>query len=265
MKLLLFHSLWGMSGSLSEQLTRIAEAGYDGIECAPTFPKNELLPLLRDLKLQYVANIYPATGEQFRESLQTAAEYAPLKVISQSGRDSMSRDEGCEFFEQALAAEAASGIEVAHETHRGKLCATPWETAYYLSEFTDLKINADYSHWVVVCERLPDDRADDFALAAERAIHIHGRVGYEEGPQVPDPAAPEYARQLAWHEAQWKAICRAQVRVGRQTLAFTPEYGPPDYLHTLPYTRVPVADLWQVCNWQAQHFRELWAREVLGQ
>lgn len=263
MKLLLFRSLWGMTGSLSEQLTRIAEAGYDGIEWASVFPKCELLPLLHTLNLQYIANIYPATAEQFRESLQLAAEYAPLRVISQSGYDAMSHDEGRAFFEQALAAEAAYGIEVAHETHRGKLFATPWETAYYLRHFPDLKINADYSHWVVVCERLPDDRADDLALAAGRAIHIHGRVGYEQGPQAPDPAAPEYARQLAWHEAQWQAICRKQAATGRQTLVFTPEYGPPNYLHTLPHTAVPVADLWQVCNWQAQRFRELWARMAL--
>jgi hypothetical protein len=32
----------------------------------------------------------------------------------------------------------------------------------------------------------------------------------------------------------------------------TPEYGPPAYLHTLPHTAMPVADLWAICHWQAQ-------------
>lgn len=122
-----------------------------------------------------------------------------------------------------------------------------------------LRITADYSHWVNVCERLPNDEADALALANRRAIHIHRRVGYEEGPQVPDPAAPEYAAQREWHERQWQQIRRWHEEAGAQVLTFTPEYGPPNDLHTLPHTNVPVADLWQVCLWGAEC-----ARAILG-
>jgi hypothetical protein len=40
-------------------------------------------------------------------------------------------------------------------------------------------------------------------------------------------------------------------------LTFTPEYGPPTYLHTLPHTQMPVADLWQVCLWAAARARQV--------
>ncbi len=159
---------------------------------------------------------------------------------------------GKRFVEAILEAEHKLGVTVMQETHRGKLLYAPWVAAAYLREFPELHITADYSHWVNVCERLPVDQAEALRLANQHARHIHGRVGYEEGPQVPDPSAPEYAAQLAWHEAQWKAIRDAQQASGEPTMTFTPEYGPPTYLHTLPHTNVPVANLWDVCLWAAQ-------------
>jgi hypothetical protein len=35
----------------------------------------------------------------------------------------------------------------------------------------------------------------------------------------------------------------------------TPEFGPDGYLHCLPFTGVPVADLGQINNWMAQRQR----------
>ena len=36
---------------------------------------------------------------------------------------------------------------------------------------------------------------------------------------------------------------------GRETMTIEPEHGPAPYLHTLPHTNVPVADLWAVNDW----------------
>jgi hypothetical protein len=187
--------------------------------------------------------------------LNELAAYDPVRINLHSGRDNMSPGEASAFFEESLRIEAQIGVPVGHETHRGRIFFIPWATAEYLRQFDGLKITADYSHWVNVCERLPDDEADALALANCRAVHIHGRVGYEEGPQVPDPTAPEYAPHLAWHEQQWQQIRRCHEEAGAQVLTFTPEYGPPNYLHTLPHTNVPVADLWQVCLWGATRAR----------
>lgn len=261
MKLLVFRALWGMTGPLEAQVAQIAAAGYDGVEGAPPNPADmtpaAFLALLERHHLQFIAGAFVTDKADLAPTLNRLAEYAPLKIDLHSGQDSMTRDEGSAFFEEALRIEATLGVPVGHETHRGRAFFTPWDTAYYLRQFDTLKIVADYSHWVNVCERLPDDQADALALANARAIHIHGRVGYEEGPQVPDPAAPEYARHLAWHEAQWASIHARHMEAGADTLTFTPEYGPPSYLHTLPHTNVPVADLWQVCLWGAERARQL--------
>ena len=51
----------------------------------------------------------------------------------------------------------------------------------------------------------------------------------------------------------------AQKQSGMKITTMTPEFGPDGYLHELPYTREPVADLWQLNCWMAEeerkHFR----------
>lgn len=259
MKLLVLRALWGMTGAYPEQVEHVAAAGYDGIEAWPdqfAVSRSEFLSPVQQHGLQLIVGALIQTADELESALTRLAEYEPLKINLHSGRDSMTRDEGCAFFERAMRIEERIGVPVAHETHRGRLFFTPWDTAFYLRQFDTLKVTADYSHWVNVCERLPDDQAEALELANGRAIHIHGRVGYEEGPQVPDPSALEYAEHLAWHEHQWQRIRDARRRADDAGFTFTPEYGPPNYLHTLPHTYVPVADLWNVCLWAAERARQ---------
>lgn len=254
----IFRALWGMVGELPEQLERIAAAGYDGIEVwAAGFgiKAPELGRLLAAHSLQLIMASSVDTTADLEPTLKRLAEYEPLRINLHSGRDSFSREEGCAYFEEALRVESLINLPVSYETHRGRMFFTPWDTAYYLKQFDTLKITADYSHWVNVCERVPDDQAEAIALANQRAIHIHGRVGYEEGPQVPDPAAPEYASHLAWHERQWAAIKIHRDNLDDYPLTFTPEYGPPPYLHTMPHSNLPVADLWEICLWAKDRAR----------
>jgi sugar phosphate isomerase/epimerase len=260
MHLHVFRALWGMTGSTDEQIERIAAAGYDGVESfigASDQSAAAFTALIRRHNLQLIMAGVVSSIAEIEPTLKQLAEYQPIKIGLHSGRDSMTHDEGCAFFEAALRVEEQIGIPVAHETHRGRILFTPWDTLYYLRQFDALKIVADYSHWVNVCERLPDDQAAALELANRRAFHIHARIGYEQGPQVPDPSAPEYAPQREWHERQWQQI--RQDRAGDEALTLTPEYGPPPYLHTLPHTRMPVADNWQVCLWGMQAARKLLA------
>ncbi|MCA0457499.1 MAG: sugar phosphate isomerase/epimerase [Chloroflexi bacterium] len=259
MKIQVYKALWGMDGRLEQQFERIAAAGYDGAEVwlsGVEIDRQLVLRLAEQYQLRLIVAGAIATAEELLPTLQAFSEYNPVKINVQSGLDAMSLDEGKRYVEAALEAERKIGVTVMQETHRGKLLFAPWVAAAYLREFPGLHITADYSHWVNVCERLPVDQAETLALANDRARHIHGRVGYEEGPQVPDPSAPEYAAQLAWHEAQWQAIADAHAARGDDMLTFTPEYGPQPYLHTLPHTNVPVANLWDVCLWAAKRARE---------
>jgi sugar phosphate isomerase/epimerase len=260
MDLLLFRHLWGVTESWEDVFPRIKEEGFAGIETVlPEADRRDLfLELLDAHGFEYVAAILTAGATvedhlaSFREQMAAAAALKPRFVNCHSGRDSWTFDESARFYAEALAIEAQMGLPVAHETHRGRVFYNPWTTAALLRQFDTLKLCCDLSHWVCVCERLLDEATDDMGLYADRCLHIHARVGYEEGPQVPDPRAPEFKRHLESHEAWWTRIWQSQRARGMRSSTLTPEYGPPMYMHTLPYTSAPVADVWEICLWQAQ-------------
>ncbi len=269
MELKVFKSLWEWDGEWQSRLEAIAEAGYDGVEYLPPASDSEhagFLGQLDRLGLTFVAQVYssdPDHASSFRERALRAASLSPLLINSHSAADRMTLDEQLVFFEQALRVEQEIGIPIAHETHRGRAFFTPWQTAAVLKELPELKLGADFSHWAVACEAMPEINDPDVRLAMQRAIHIHGRVGYIEGPQVTDPRAPEYASELEAFIGYWLGICKHRQQSGAPFMTFTPEFGPSPYLHRLPYTRQPIVDLWQVNLWMKsvfkQRFRELWA------
>ena len=51
---------------------------------------------------------------------------------------------------------------------------------------------------------------------APQVYHTHCRVGYDHGPQVPDPRAPEWSPYMEGHERWWDAIWKAQLARGQQ-------------------------------------------------
>ena len=143
------------------------------------------------------------------------------------------------------------------ETHRGSSLYSPWVTLDITRQLPGLEFTLDISHWVVVCERLLDTPQDAAALAPfwGRVRHVQARVGYAQGPQVPHPAAPEYQRELRWHQQIWAHIWELQRERGAARASLTPEFGPDGYLHHLPFTDAPIADLWSLNAWMARESR----------
>jgi hypothetical protein len=82
------------------------------------------------------------------------------------------------------------------------------------------------------------------------------RVGFEEGPQVPDPSVASAAAALAAHESWWDMIWEDQRSRGMSVSTLTPEFGPPPYLHTRHKTAESWADLSGICDWMALRQRE---------
>jgi hypothetical protein len=82
-------------------------------------------------------------------------------------------------------------------------------------------------------------------MTLNRTDLIHSRVGHQEGPQVTDPRAPEWDSALKAHLAWWDKVVEIKVKSG-QGLNIMTEFGPPNYLPTVPYTRQPLADQWGI-------------------
>ena len=190
---------------------------------------------------------------------EIAVESNPLFLTVIAGCDAWSLEQSVEFFGRALAIGRGAGIPLSFETHRSRSFFNPWITRDILRQLPELKLTCDFSHWCVVCERLIDTEPDVLALCARRAHHIHARVGYDQGPQVPHPAAPECAGALAAHERWWRQIWDSQSHRGLAVSTLTPEFGPDGYLHCLPFSGEPVADLAAVNAWMAQRQRQNFA------
>lgn len=272
MELKLIKAAWGMTGSWDEKLKRIAEAGYTGVETRMPSVEDEsqFKELLEKYNLELILQVYTGSEDNKKpypdsleahmislsNQLERAARFKPLLINSHSAKDSMPYDKQLQFFEQAIRFEKQIQIPIGHETHRGRAAFTPWGTAQLLKDLPDLRIIADFSHWCNVCESILHDQKENLALAIERTIHIHGRVGYEQGPQVPDFRAPEYEYALRQHEQWWDEICANHLAKGSAYLTFTPEFGPPPYMHTTPFTTQPVVDLWDICLAMGQWYRD---------
>ena len=264
----LYKTLWGAVGSgapfpdFRSAIPRIAESGWDGVSVACVAfeidPAIGTLEELRDLcaardlgfcvMIQTFGEDVAGHVEYLRREMDQVASVEPHHIICLGGADAWSLEQAKEFYTEALACEAETGVPVAHETHRSRLLHSPWQTVEILNAVPELKTAMDLSHWVVMSERLVHDQEAAIKLVASRAIHVDARVGHEEGPQVPDPRDPAWSSHLEAFETWWDlAITSDQVVV--------PEYGPPPYLPTTPYTGEPVADLWAICDWAKERLR----------
>lgn len=257
MQLKTFRHLWGITVPFEKAFPLINSEGYDGIEYkgAVAAANPHFKNLLEQYQFDFIAQVHTAgqTVDEhiasFKDIIRASLPLNPIFFNSQSGKDSWNTEQKHEFISRALEFESEIGIPVAHEIHRGRITYNPWDTRDFFLAFSELKLCCDFSHWVCVCERLIDSEIEIIKLCADRCIHLHSRVGYEQGPQVSDPRAPEYESHLNAHENWWNIIWEAQRAKGMQVSTLTPEFGPPEYHHTLPFSKTPVSDLWEICNW----------------
>lgn len=266
-KLETFRTLWGVRSNWQQALVEARAAGFDGIEArlpADAEIRSEFSRFLHRHRLPYICTLFTSAPVLPRQSdtpqdhlddlsrqLRWAKELTPRFVNVLAGNDRWPLDCQVDFFGNALEIAADSGLICVFETHRARSLYSPWVTLDLIRQLPALRFTSDISHWVVTCERLLDDPMDDLTPFIERVHHIQARVGYDQGPQVPHPAAPEYAAALEFHQRHWAAIWEAQRSRGQETTTMTPEFGVDGYLHHLPFTDMPVADLWQLNCWMA--------------
>jgi hypothetical protein len=274
MKLMLVRHLWGVDWThgLAPYAPHWRDVGYEAVEASLRHvpDRGQLLRFLKKASFRWIPQVFSRDFEpggsvrehldSLRKQIEECLPYEPLFFNAHSGADTWSSAEAEDFYAQAIELERKIGLPISHETHRHRYFATPWQTRHILERFPGLRITCDLSHWVCVCERLLPDQGETIVLAASHCHHLHARVGYAEGPQVPDPSAPEYAAELSAHEAWWNQIWHSQKDRGFAHSTLTPEFGPPPYMHTLPHTNAPVADLATVCDWMACRQRDRFAR-----
>ena len=272
MQLDLFRSLWGWQGDWARCGAECRENHFVGVEArlpADPYARRALKSALEGEDLGYIAVVFtggdvipdqawtPARHlDRLAEAIDGAGAVGARFINVLPGNDRWPLGMQVDFFGRAQDLADAAGVTCSFEIHRATSLYSPWQTLEIIAQVPQLRFTADLSHWVVVSERLLDDPLDDLSPFLTRVHHVQARVGYDQGPQVPHPAAPEYAGPLAWHQAQWAKVWTAQHNAGAPVTTVTPEFGPDGYTHLLPFTRAPVADTWELNRWMARTTRD---------
>ena len=258
---------WGFDGNVDAFCAKAKAAGYDGIEMWwPTELKghDELFAALKKHSLDIGFLVGSGSTDftkhiaEFSKNLEAATTQTiqkPLYINCHSGKDYFNAEQCQAFFDATQKAAKATGIGVYHETHRSRIMYSAPIARQYMERNPDLQLTCDLSHWCCVHETLLADQADTVNLAIARAGHIHARVGHAEGPQVNDPRAPEWANAVKAHFDWWDRIVAQRKKAGKQVTILT-EFGPPDYMPTLPYTRQAVANQWDINAYMMKVLRE---------
>ncbi|MGB5556292.1 MAG: sugar phosphate isomerase/epimerase [Flavobacteriaceae bacterium] len=260
-----FQTDWGRTDSWFAFCERTKKAGYDGIEVWFPTELQSMLDLKRaldqyNLKVIFLAGTdkslpFEASLVSYTERLMSLVEYGPVAINCHTGSDFFTFEQNKAFIDAANKIAKENNIPIYHETHRGRFSYNLPDTQKYIAAIPDLKLTLDISHWMVVHESLLPKQDAELQEVIDRSNHIHARIGHAEGPQVNDPEAPEWQIALERHLDIWENVIRQKWETD-PNFTITTEFGPADYMPTLPYTRLPVADQWKANIYMMKALKE---------
>jgi hypothetical protein len=204
----------------------------------------------------------------FEAQLREVLHLLPIiqSVTSHTGKDYFTTEEADRMFSFAVKIQKELGLhgKVHHETHRARILYSPWVAREIVKRHPEITLVADYSHYTCVAEA---NTHDSELAAAIKTInpfvrHVHARVGFEEGPQVPDPRGKRWQPYHQGFNSWWGEIYAQSKDRSDPVMSTTPEFGPPLYCWTTPFDDKPVADMWQVNHFVGHECTKLFASVV---
>ena len=235
---------------------KVKNAGYDGVDT--WLPENDkerkrFIRLLNEYDLVNVCHQHQAKGDNidqyyksFEYYLNLSLESNPVLINSHSGRDYFTLEQQVKVLEVAERFSEKNKIRIAHETHRGRIGFSPMNAMDLFKAIPKMKITADFSHWVCVTESYLENFEKEVDEAVKRTEHIHARVGFPEGPQIPDPRSPYWKEPVDFFLRLWERIILHQKSVGTEIFTITPEFGPQPYMWSSLNDNSPVSDQWEI-------------------
>jgi len=247
---------WGSEQlDIESFLEKAKKAGFDGIDTWVPEAKSErsrLRKLLEDYDLMMVSHQHQATGNSITEFcrsfeyyLEISAEVQPFMINSHSGRDWFSDQQNLQVIDTAERMQDKLGLVIAHETHRGRIGFCPSHAKRFFDWRPSMRVTADLSHWVCVTESYLENFQAELHEAFERTAHMHARVGFPEGPQVPDPRLPQWQPALNHFKQYWQQLFELK-KSGTDIFTVTTEFGPVPYMWTRTEDGKPVSSQWEL-------------------
>ena len=252
---------WGSDHlSPSDFITNIANEGFDGAELLlqpPNSFTDDFLLAIENFRKQYPDfyficlqlpfpenNSVDAHITVMEENFRKLSALNPLFINSHTGKDHFSFDDNCRIIEAAMNFSAKNGVRILHETHRGRFSFHAATLLAFLKKFPEMELVGDFSHFCTVSESMLDDQENILLQIIPHVSHIHARVGFEQGPQVNNPAAPEWGSHLNTFIGWWQQIIDFKKSKGDSLFTLSPEFGPDPYMPVQPFTKAPLSNQW---------------------
>ena len=255
---------WGCENlSAKEFLSQVIANGYDGVEINFPDDANFIIEFKEELEKirntthadfifiaqQVLSNKIESVDDYIQRIIDRLTFLTSLKpnyINSHTGKDFYEFRDNCKIIEIVESISRDSGIPIWHEIHRGRFSFHLKTLLNYIAAFPDLPLIADFSHFCVVSESNLQDQQVLLAAIYPNIKHIHARVGFEQGPQLNHPFAPEWETYLAQYLGWWKEIIGLSDKNKVAQMTITPEFGPYPYMPQEPFTRKPLANQWEV-------------------
>jgi sugar phosphate isomerase/epimerase len=206
-----------------------------------TFVAQHIIPVENTSVDEYIVNL--------TKNLLELSSIQPSFINAHTGKDYFSFDDNCRIIEATLNIASKTGVRVLHETHRGRFSFHAASLIPYLKKFPELELVGDFSHFCTVSESMLQDQEEIIQQIIPHVGHIHARIGHEQGPQVNDPFAPEWENHILIYEKWWQSIIDFKKEKNVQSISITPEFGPAPYMPSMPFTKAPLSNQWDI-NYQ---------------
>jgi|APSaa5957512535_1039671.scaffolds.fasta_scaffold07094_3 sugar phosphate isomerase/epimerase len=256
MKIKYLCTMWGMEQlALEDNLNLIKDTGFDGVEIqipCNSAERNRLGALLNGIGLDLVVQVRAegsTVDEQvdfLEKKLSSALGLNLLLANVHCGKDYWPLAENIKVISIAQRLASELGIKVLHETHRARATFCTTSTMAIIDALPEIRFTADFSHWCCVHNSLLQDQQDSMNRVIERSDYIHVRVGSATSPQITDPRVDEWREAVEAHVRWWEGIAEHRKNNNAEFLPICSEFGPPEYMVTLPSTGKPIADQWDI-------------------
>jgi len=254
-KVKIFATKWGNEQSMDDFCRKAKGEGYEGLEHLLPDTEKEQMEVINACQKNGLEHAFliiergkdPANHlAYFRRIASTSAKLNPTYINCHSGRDIFTFEQNLEVIKLINQISKDFNVPLYHETHRQHMLYSGPVSKQYLDADKDFKITLDISHWCTVHESYLEDQDETVEAALKRTGHIHARVGHPQGPQVSDHRAPEWKNALDKHLLWWDRAVAYHQKHSDLPLTITTEYGSLDYMPSLPYSREPLADNWEL-------------------
>lgn len=256
MQLRFFKSKWERPDwSLPQFLKASRDAGFDGVELALFLHEEDPVEIgkrVADEGMSVIAQVVTAGNSQqvrmeaLEKQFDMAEKARALHVSGHIGLDFAAPAENLALVSTGRTRALAGGLGFSVETHRGRMCFSTVDARQYLELDPELRLTADFSHWTCVSESDLSNQSAFMDRVIDTVDHIHARVGFDQGPQVPDPFAAEYKPWLDRFTSWWQRIIDTRTARGCGLTSITPEFGPVPYAWKRPGDESPFLDPWEL-------------------